>query len=238
MTIKTLQDALAGNTYPGRGLIIGKSADGKNAVTAYWIMGRSIGSRNRVFQADGDTIKTIPFDKSIVAGDPSLIIYTALRTVGNKLIVTNGDQTDTIADSLSTGGTFSGALLTRKYEHDSPNYTPRISSITTIENGIMSYELSILKTDDGNSDCVCRFYYSYENPPPAVGRLITTYEHDGSPLPSYKGEPVTVAIQGELSEFADSLWNVLDGDNKVALFVRYTNILTGIPETKIINKLG
>lgn len=236
MIIKSIKDVLGGNKYPGRGIIIGKSSDSKNAIVAYWIMGRSKGSRNRIFQEDSGIIKTVPFDKSLIAGDPSLIIYTALRTVGNNLIVTNGDQTDTIANGILKGLDFNRSLLSRKYEHDAPNYTPRISSITTIENGVMKYELSILKTDDGNSDCVCRFNYSYENPPPGVGRLITTYLHDGAPLPSYCGEPVTVELSGTIDEFTNNLWGVLDCDNKVALFVRYTNIKTNEHETKIINK--
>lgn len=236
MTIKSLGDALGGVTYPGRGLIIGRSSNGKYAVVAYWIMGRSKGSRNRVFKEEDGLIKTTPFDPSIVAGDPSLIIYTALRVAGDTLIVTNGDQTDTIAEGLMAGKTFFESLLSRKYEHDSPNYTPRISSVTTIKAGVMTHALSILKSDDGNPDCVKRFYFTYENPPPGVGRLITTYEHDGNPLPSFRGEPITVAVEGGLDLFTNALWDALDSDNKVSLLVRYVDIESGAQESRIINK--
>ena len=227
-------------SYPGRGIVIGRSEDGKKAVAAYWTMGRSAGSRNRIFVTDSENgtevVRTKAFDESLIAGDPSLIIYAAVRELGNKTIVTNGDQTDTIFEGLQKGLTFEQSLRSRKYEHDAPNYTPRISSLIDIEGGKLNYTLSILKSDDGNGDCTLRQTFDYDSPFAGEGRYIHTYEGDGNPLPSFKGEPVKVSIEGNLETFADKLWNSLNADNKVSLFVRFIDIATGDYEEKIINK--
>ena len=227
-------------SYPGRGIVAGRSQDGKYAVSAYWTMGRSAGSRNRIFvtnQEEGsEVVRTKAFDESLIAGDPSLIIYAAVRTLGNKTIVTNGDQTDTIYQGFKSGKTFEQALRTRKYEHDGPNWTPRISSVLDIEGGSLNYTLSILKSDDGNGDCILRQTFDYETPFAGEGRYIHTYEGDGNPLPSFKGEPVKVSISGNIDEFTDKLWNSLNADNKVSLFVRFIEIATGKYEERIINK--
>ena len=227
-------------SYPGRGIVIGRSEDGKKAVAAYWTMGRSAGSRNRIFVKDNENgsevVRTKAFDETLIAGDPSLIIYAAVRVLGKKTIVTNGDQTDTIFEGLQKGLTFEQSLSSRKYEHDGPNWTPRISSIIDIEGGSLNYTLSILKSDDGNADCTLRQTFDYEAPFAGEGRYIHTYEGDGNPLPSFKGEPVKVSIQGDLETFAGKLWNALNADNKVSLFVRFIDIATGTYEEKIINK--
>ena len=227
-------------SYPGRGIVIGRSDDGKKAVAAYWTMGRSAGSRNRIFVKDNENgsevVRTKAFDESLIAGDPSLIIYAAVRQLGKKIIVTNGDQTDTIFEGLQKGLTFEQSLRSRKYEHDGPNWTPRISSIIDIEGGSLNYTLSILKSDDGNGDCTLRQTFDYETPFAGEGRYIHTYEGDGNPLPSFKGEPVKVSIEGNLETFASKLWSSLNADNKVSLFVRFIDIETGTYEEKIINK--
>ena len=227
-------------SYPGRGIVIGRSDDGKKAVAAYWTMGRSAGSRNRIFVKDNENgsevVRTKAFDETLIAGDPSLIIYAAVRQLVKKTIVTNGDQTDTIFEGLQKGLTFEQSLRSRKYEHDGPNWTPRISSIIDIEGGSLNYTLSILKSDDGNADCTLRQTFDYEAPFAGEGRYIHTYEGDGNPLPSFKGEPVKVSIQGDLETFAGKLWNSLNADNKVSLFVRFIDIATGTYEEKIINK--
>ena len=227
-------------SYPGRGIVIGRSDDGKKAVAAYWTMGRSAGSRNRIFVKDNENgsevVRTKAFDETLIAGDPSLIIYAAVRQLGKKTIVTNGDQTDTIFEGLQKGLTFEQSLRSRKYEHDGPNWTPRISSIIDIEGGSLNYTLSILKSDDGNANCTLRQTFDYETPFAGEGRYIHTYEGDGNPLPSFKGEPVKVSIQGDLETFAGKLWNALNADNKVSLFVRFIDIATGTYEEKIINK--
>ena len=227
-------------SYPGRGIVIGRSEDGKKAVAAYWTMGRSAGSRNRIFVTDTENgtevVRTKAYDESLIAGDPSLIIYAAVRELGKKTIVTNGDQTDTIYEGLQKGLTFEQALRSRKYEHDAPNYTPRISSIIDIEGGALNYTLSILKSDDGNGDCILRQTFDYEGPFAGEGRYIHTYEGDGNPLPSFNGEPVKVSISGDINTFTDKLWNSLNADNKVSLFVRFIDIATGTYEEKIINK--
>ena len=227
-------------SYPGRGIVIGRSEDGKKAVAAYWTMGRSAGSRNRIFVTDTENgtevVRTKAYDESLIAGDPSLIIYAAVRELGKKTIVTNGDQTDTIYEGFQKGLTFEQALRSRKYEHDAPNYTPRISSIIDIEGGTLNYTLSILKSDDGNGDCILRQTFDYEGPFAGEGRYIHTYEGDGNPLPSFNGEPVKVSISGDINTFTDKLWNSLNADNKVSLFVRFIDIATGTYEEKIINK--
>ena len=231
----SLENELKNNSYPGRGIIIGRSADGTKAVTAYFIMGRSENSRNRVFVTDGEGIRTQAFDPSKLT-DPSLIIYAPVRVLGNKTIVTNGDQTDTIYEGLDKQLTFEQSLRSREFEPDGPNYTPRISGVMHIENGNYSYAMSILKSDNGNPESCNRFTYTYENPIAGEGRFIHTYMHDGNPLPSFEGEPKLVAIEEDIDDFTNTLWNSLNDDNKVSLFVRYIDIATGEYETRIVNK--
>ena len=226
---------LDSNSYPGRGIVIGRSADGKYAVTAYFIMGRSSNSRNRVFTEDGDGIRTKAFDESKVE-DPSLIIYSPVRVLGNTTIVTNGDQTDTVYDGLQKGLTFEQSLRGREFEPDAPNYTPRISGIMTVDKGKFTYELSILKSDNGNPEQCMRYTFSYDNPLAGEGHFIHTYMKDGNPLPSFEGEPKFVAIEGDMETFTKKMWEMLNFDNKVSLFVRYTDIATGEVKTKILNK--
>lgn len=235
MKIADIKSELSSTTYPGRGILVGKSEDGKKAVAAYWTMGRSAGSRNRVFVEDGDGIRTQAFDPSLIAGDPSLIIYAAVRVLGKKTIVTNGDQTDTIYEGLEKGLTFEQSLRSRKYEHDAPNYTPRISSLLNFENGY-DYSLSILKSDCGNGDNTLRFTYTYDNPQNGEGHYIHTYMGDGNPLPSFEGEPVKVKISGSIDDFTNQIWTSLNEDNKVSLFVRFIDIESGKWETRILNK--
>ena len=240
MKIVNTKEELSRTSYPGRGIIAGLSEDGKYAVSAYWTMGRSAGSRNRVFvteHEDGkDVIRTKAFDPSLIAGDPSLIIYAAVRELGNQTIVTNGDQTDTIYEGLKKGMTFEQSLRSRKYEHDAPNYTPRISSLLTVEGGKYDYALSILKSDDGNPDNTLRFTYTYDWPQKGEGHYIHTYMEDGNPLPSFQGEPVKVEVKGDIDSFANLIWTSLNEDNKVSLFVRYIDLATGKSETRIFNK--
>ena len=235
MKILNLAEELRGNAYPGRGIVIGRTPDGKKAVTAYFIMGRSENSRNRVFVEDGAGIRTQAFDPSKLT-DPSLIIYAPVRVLGNKTIVTNGDQTDTIYEGMDKQLTFEQSLRSREFEPDDPNYTPRISGIMHIENGRYNFAMSILKSDDGDPQSCNRYTYAYENPKAGQGRFIHTYMHDGNPLPSFEGEPKVVAISGEIDEFAKVVWENLNPDNKVSLFVRYIDIETGIYESRIINK--
>ena len=223
------------NSYPGRGIVIGRSADGKYAVTAYFIMGRSTNSRNRVFVEDGDGIRTKAFDESKLE-DPSLIIYAPVRVLGNTTIVTNGDQTDTIYDGLKAGKSFEESLRCREFEPDAPNYTPRISGIMDIVNGKYTYAMSILKSDNGNPEECNRFTFTYDNPLAGEGHFIHTYMKDGNPLPSFEGEPKFVSIEGDIETFTTKLWNSLNLDNKVSLFVRYIDIATGETKTKIVNK--
>ena len=230
-----IANELSKNAYPGRGIIIGKSPNGKYAVTAYFIMGRSVNSRNRVFLATDDGIRTEAFDPSKLS-DPHLIIYSPVRVLGNYTIVTNGDQTDTIYELMEKGQTFEQSLRTREYEDDAPNYTPRISGIMNIENGKYSYAMSILKSANGNPDCCQRFTFTYDNPINSNGHFIHTYMGDGNPLPSFEGEPELVNTYDDIDEFTDILWNNLNEDNKVSLFVRYIDIETGKAETRIVNK--
>lgn len=231
----SIENELKGNSYPGRGIIIGKSLDGSKAVTAYFIMGRSENSRNRVFVQDGEGIRTQAFDPSKLS-DPSLIIYAPVRVLGNKTIVTNGDQTDTIYELMDKQLTFEQALRTREFEPDAPNYTPRISGIMHVENGKFNYAMSILKSDNGNPDSCNRYTFAYENCPAGEGHFIHTYMGDGNPLPSFSGEPKLVEIPNDMKEFTDMLWNSLNEDNKVSLFVRYIDIATGKYESTIVNK--
>ena len=231
----SLEQELTSNAYPGRGIVIGRSANGKKAVTGYFIMGRSENSRNRVFVEDGEGIRTKAFDPSKLS-DPSLIIYAPVRVLGNETIVTNGDQTDTIYAGLESGSTFETALHSRKFEPDAPNYTPRISGVMKVAGGKYDYQISILKSNNGDPDECCRYTFSYDNPQSGEGHFIHTYMCDGDPLPSFEGEPKPVEITGDIDEFADMLWSSLNEDNKVSLFVRYIDIENGEVETKIINK--
>lgn len=231
----SIEKELKENSYPGRGIIIGKSPNGKYAVTAYFIMGRSENSRNRVFVEDGEGIRTQAFDPSKLS-DPSLIIYAPVRVLGNKTIITNGDQTDTIYELMDKQQTFEQSLRTREFEPDAPNYTPRISGIMHVENGEYNYAMSILKSNNGNPDACNRYTFAYTNPVSGEGHFIHTYKCDGNPLPSFEGEPKLVAIKDDMNEFANDLWTSLNEDNKVSLFVRYIDIETGKYESVIINK--
>jgi len=235
MEMMSLATQLSKNAYPGRGIVIGKSADGKYAVTAYFIMGRSENSRNRVFVEDGEGIRTQAFDPAKLS-DPSLIIYAPVRVLGNKTIVTNGDQTDTIYELMDNQQTFEQSLRTREFEPDEPNYTPRISGVMHIENGTYNYAMSILKSNNGDPSSCNRYTFAYENPKAGEGRFIHTYMSDGNPLPSFEGEPEWVGIDGDIDTFTNMVWTNLNEDNKVSLFVRYIDIETGKYETRIINK--
>ena len=234
MNIVSLSRELKSSSYPGRGIVLGRSEDGSKAVAAYFIMGRSENSRNRVFVTDGRGIRTQAFDPSKLT-DPSLIIYAPVRVMGNKTIVTNGDQTDTIYDLMRQGKTFEEALRTRTFEPDGPNFTPRISGLMDFENGY-DFWLSILKSDSGDPSSTLRQTFSYTNPKAGTGRFIHTYKDDGSPLPSFEGEPTLVDIKGGIDEFTDLVWTGLNEANKVSLFVRFINIATGSEETRIVNK--
>ena len=235
--MKTLDiyEQLKANAYPGRGIIIGKTPDGKNAVTAYFIMGRSVNSRNRVFTETEDGIKTEAADPSKLS-DPHLIIYSPMRVLGNKTIVTNGDQTDTIYELMDKQQTFEQSLRTRVYEDDAPNYTPRISGIMHVDGGKYNYAMNIIKSADGDPDCVERFTYTYTDPINGIGHFIHTYMGDGSPLPSFEGEPEKITVPDSIDEFTEGLWNALNEDNKVSLFVRYIDIESGKAVTKVVNK--
>jgi len=235
MKMLNISEELSANSYPGRGIVIGKSQDGTKAVTAYFIMGRSSNSRNRVFVEDGEGIRTQAFDESKLE-DPSLIIYAPVRVLGNLTIVTNGDQTDTIYDGMDKQLTFEQSLRSREFEPDGPNYTPRISGIMHIENGEYNYAMSILKSNNGNPDACNRYTFAYSNPVNGEGHFIHTYMQDGNPLPSFEGEPKLVGIDGDIDSFTEMLWKSLNEDNKVSLFVRYIDIATGKYETRIVNK--
>ena len=228
-----IKELLENNTYPGRGIIIGKSEDSKKAVTAYFIMGRSENSRNRVFIEQGDEVIIHPFDASKVE-DPSLIIYSPIRVFENNLIVTNGDQTDTIRDFMVKGDSFENAHRTREFEPDGPNWTPRISAAVNADG---SFKMSILKSDKGNEAQCLRYFYEYAAPIEGEARIIHTYNDNGNPIPSFEGEPKTVTgIEGTIDEVTDMLWNSLNEGNKVSLFVRFVNRTTGETTTKIVNK--
>ncbi len=235
MELLSLEKQLSGNAYPGRGIIIGKSGDGAYAVTAYFIMGRSENSRNRIFVEEKDGIRTQAFDPAKMS-DPSLIIYSPVRVLGNKTIVTNGDQTDTIYEGMDRQQTFEQSLRIREFEPDAPNYTPRISGIMHLENGTYNYAMSILKSGNGNPAACSRYTFAYENPQNGEGHYIHTYMGDGNPLPSFEGEPEWVKIEGGIDDFTDRVWNSLNEENKVSLFVRYIDIASGTYETRIVNK--
>ena len=235
MEMRSIEKELQNNSYPGRGIIIGKSPNGKYAVTAYFIMGRSENSRNRIFVEDGEGIRTQAFDPSKLV-DPSLIIYAPVRVLGNKTIVTNGDQTDTIYEGMDRQLTFEQSLRSREFEPDAPNYTPRISGLIDQSNNGFSYALSILKSADGDPSSCQRYTFSYSNPIAGVGHFIHTYEGDGNPLPSFSGEPQKIAVSGDIDAFTEMLWNSLNAENKVSLFVRYIDLKTKKTETRIVNK--
>lgn len=232
--ISDIAELLKGNPYVGRGIIIGTSEDAKSAVCAYFITGRSANSRNRVFALKGEDLYTQPFDASKVE-DPSLIIYAALRTVGDKIIVTNGDQTDTLAEGLKAGKSFEEALESRSFEPDAPNLTPRISGMASLAGGEFSYRLSILKSTDAQGSGCARYSFSYPSKA-GLGHFIRTYACDGDPLPAFQGEPERVAIPSCIDSFADAVWNALDADNRISLYVRYTDIRSGEYRDRLINK--
>ncbi len=233
MKIKNLQEELASTSYPGRGIIIGRSEDGKKAVIAYFIMGRSENSRNRVFVAEGDGVKTRAFDESKMQ-DPSLVIYNAVRVFDGTTIVTNGDQTDTIYNFLEAGNAWEDALRSRTFEPDDPNFTPRISG--KVENSTGAYWLSILKTDCGDENSVQRFFFEYTQPKAGEGHFIHTYMGDGNPLPSFEGEPTLVTVRGDLAQFTEDVWQSLNEENKISLFTRFIDLETGTWESEIRNK--
>ena len=234
-----IEKHLRETSYPGRGILIGRTADGTKAVAAYFIMGRSANSRNRVFVEDGEGIRTKAFDPSKLE-DPSLIIYAPVRVLGNKTIVTNGDQTDTIYESLDRQMTFEQSLRSRTFEPDAPNYTPRISGVLHVENGSYNYALSILKSDHGDPSSVLRYTFAYEAPLCGTGHFISTYQGDGSPLPSFEGEPLAISLSDDFTEnidiFTGRIWGALNADNKVSLFTRFIDIQTGVYESRIVNK--
>lgn len=235
MKMLSLEQELKGNDYPGRGIVIGKTKDGKKAAIAYFIMGRSENSRNRVFVEDGEGIRTQAFDPSRLS-DPSLIIYAPVRVLGNKTIVTNGDQTDTIYEGMDKQLTFEQSLRCRAFEPDAPNFTPRISGIIHMEQGAFNYAMSILKSSDGDPASCHRYTFAYENPVAGEGHFIHTYMHDGDPLPSFEGEPKRIAVLDDIDEFTELIWESLDPENKVSLFVRYLDLATQKTSTRIVNK--
>lgn len=232
--INNIDEMIAGNSYVGRGIVIGKSEDGKKAVSAYFIMGRSANSRNRVFSEKDGAVFTEPFDATKVE-DPSLIIYAAIRSFENKLIVTNGDQTDTIYEGLKNGKDFAEALRTREFEPDAPNFTPRISGMLTFADGDFTYKMSILKSADKEGGACSRYTFDYPSVA-GLGHFIHTYVCDGNPIPTFQGEPERVAIGNDIDAFCEMLWNALDADNKISLYVRYTDLETGAEENRMINK--
>lgn len=232
--MKSVSETLCGNTYPGRGIMIGKTPDGKSAVAAYFIMGRSANSRNRVFTERDSAVFTEPFDASKVE-DPSLIIYAAVRSFENKLIVTNGDQTDTVYEGLKAGKGFAQSLTVRRFEPDAPNLTPRISGMLTFASGDFTYEMSILKSIDAEGSDCARYCFAY--PAKAgLGHFIHTYVCDGNPIPTFQGEPERVAMHDDIDAFTNELWNALDENNKISLYVRYTDLATGKVNARMLNK--
>ena len=241
MKALSLEQELKSNAYPGRGIVIGRTPDGTHAVTAYFIMGRSTNSRNRVFVEDGEGIRTQAFDPSKLT-DPSLIIYAPVRVLGNKTIVTNGDQTDTIYEGMDHQMTFEQSLRSRKFEPDGPNYTPRISGILHLENGSYNYAMSILKSNDGDPDSCHRYTFAYENPKAGQGHFIHTYMHDGDPLPSFEGEPKLVEISDDMDAFTDMLWNSLNGTTKYpcsfVILIFRPELMKQRSSIKIINSGG
>ena len=238
MAMISLAQELQSNSYPGRGIILGRSADGKHAVAAYFIMGRSENSRNRIFVPDGANLKTQAYDESKCT-DPSLIIYSPVRVLGNKTIVTNGDQTDTIRDYILAGSTFEAALDTRTFEPDGPNWTPRISAILSFKDassGTFSYKMNILKSLDAEGSACVRETFSY-TPKPGLGHFLHTYVTDGNPIPTFHGEPERVVIPNDFEEFKNEIWDNLNEANKISLYVRMIDLTTGMGNASIVNKL-
>ena len=232
--INGIESLIRDNSYVGRGIVIGKSQDGTKAVLAYFIMGRSENSRNRIFRENGEDVTIYPFDESKVE-DPSLIIYSPIKKIGNEVIVTNGDQTDTVYEFIKNGKNFEQALETRCFEPDAPNFTPRISGIITLKDGDFTYKMSILKSADEKGTACSRYCFSY----PALsglGHFIHTYNHDGNPIPTFTGEPERVAVLNDIDEFTDSIWNNLDENNKISLYVRYIDLKDGSVQSRMINK--
>ena len=232
--VTSMKDRISGNPYVGRGIVIGRTADGTKAATAYFIMGRSANSRNRIFTVKNGEVFTEPFDASKVE-DPSLIIYAPVRQTGNKLIVTNGDQTDTIYDFIESGKTFEQALETREFEPDKPNFTPRISGILNFNGNEFDYKLSILKSADENGSACNRYTFNY-SPLNGLGHFIHTYNCDGNPIPTFTGEPERVEIPDDIDEFTDDIWNNLNEQNKISLYVRYIDLESGEYCDRMINK--
>ena len=232
--IDDIGELLKNNAYAGRGIVIGKTPDGKKAVTAYFIMGRSENSRNRIFKEEGENVTIYPFDESKVE-NTSLIIYSPIKKIENKLIVTNGDQTDTIYDFIKKGECFREALKTREFEPDKPNYTPRISGIMNFKDNDFDYSMSILKSLDKDGSACGRYFYDYETVN-GLGHFIHTYVCDGNPLPTFTGEPERVAIENDIDAFADKIWTNLNENNKISLYVRYINIADGTVENRMFNK--
>jgi IMP cyclohydrolase len=233
MEILTIKERLQGNSYPGRGIITGLSSDGEKAVFAYFIMGRSVNSRNRVFVKTEDGIETKAFDEKLLS-DPSLIIYSPVRKVNDYIIVTNGDQTDTIYDGLKKGFSFEQSLRKRTFEPDGPNYTPRISSVLDIDEGF-KYQMSILKSDNGNPDCTDRYTFYYDNPIKGEGRFLHTYMKDADVLPSFEGEPERVFVKGDIDEFTNEIWDSLNNENKISLYTVFVNLKDKTEEYRLIN---
>ena len=232
--INSVEELISGNPYVGRGIVIGKTPDAKHAAIAYFIMGRSANSRNRVFTVKNGEVFTEPFDASKVE-DPSLIIYAAVRSFENKLIVTNGDQTDTIVEGLKSGMSFSKALNQRKFEPDAPNLTPRISGMLSFENGDFEYKMSILKSADAEGTACNRYTFAYE-PLAGLGHFIHTYVTDGNPIPTFQGEPERMAMDNDIDVFTNAIWNSLDENNKISLYTRYIDLATGQYDERLINK--
>ena len=237
MKKQELNDVLSNNTYPGRGICLGVDESGEYAVIVYFIMGRSVNSRNRIFEETDDGIITKAHDESLMT-DPHLIIYAPVRALpgGEYTIVTNGDQTDTVYDFMQNGQTFEDALRTRTFEDDRPNWTPRISGLVRVADGKASYKLSIIKSDDGDESSVLRYFYEYAQPKAGEGHFIHTYRCDGNPIPSYEGEPTPVIIEGDIDAFTAQVWDNLNEDNKVSLFTRFIDLESGETQTRIINK--
>ena len=232
--INSIEELISGNPYVGRGIVIGKTPDAKHAAIAYFIMGRSANSRNRVFTVKNGEVFTEPFDASKVE-DPSLIIYAAVRSFENKLIVTNGDQTDTLVEGLKVGMSFSKALNQRKFEPDAPNLTPRISGMLSFENGDFEYKISILKSADAEGTACNRYTFAYE-PLAGLGHFIHTYVTDGNPIPTFQGEPERMAMDNDIDVFTNAIWENLDENNKISLYTRYIDLATGEYDERLINK--
>ena len=233
--MKNLQSAVGATSYPGRGILIGKSADATRAFLAYFIMGRSVNSRNRVFVEESDGIRTEAFDPSKME-DPSLIIYHPVRVIGDKTIVTNGDQTDTIRDDILAGGDFHRACTTRTFEPDAPNFTPRISAMVERVDGDFRLEMSVLRCCDPETGAALRSFFEYDRVKPGCGYFIHTYAQDGNPIPSFTGEPESVVLESDFAAFSDAIWEALNVDNKVSLWTRSIDLATGATESRIYNK--